>query len=167
MLFYHPAFDVYHAVFRTVVLLEAWGERWIETERLRIYDFYLLFPHELSTVEMSPLQRSVKKQLALLPQHEAIGNPAKVFYQFEPLFENAIDYLSQQGFITRDRTDVDQVHLRHRVYPADFRRVIDERKELSALVLSTLINELSSYTLAGPRGLKDRTHLLPHRYDRR
>lgn len=42
---YSPAFDLYHCIYRMLQILGRFTEGDImETDRLRIYDFYLLFP---------------------------------------------------------------------------------------------------------------------------
>ena len=44
MLVYHPAFDMHHCVFRMVRLLNRLPVGSCQVERMRILDFYLLFP---------------------------------------------------------------------------------------------------------------------------
>ena len=167
MLFYHPAFDVYHAIFRLLVILDSNERKWIELERLRIYDFYLLFPRELGSVRMSPLMLTTKRELSRLPQYEAIENPARVFYRLEPLFNHAVDFLLLQGFIEKDANDIPQVRLLGKALEPDLEGIVAKRKEQSSLPLMTLHGELNSYSLFGPSGLKARTNLLPSRYDRK
>jgi len=50
MLLYHPAFDTYHSAFRLLLLLWNSGGQDVPFARLRILDFYVLFPAELENM---------------------------------------------------------------------------------------------------------------------
>jgi hypothetical protein len=45
MIIYNQAFDLYHAVYRMLQLLTHFNKKeYVEVDRLRIWDFYVLFP---------------------------------------------------------------------------------------------------------------------------
>ncbi|MBR1682035.1 MAG: hypothetical protein IJ700_01520 [Bacteroidaceae bacterium] len=48
MITYNPAFDLYHTIWRMAHILQCVGpDESYEVERMRIWDFYLLFPSML------------------------------------------------------------------------------------------------------------------------
>lgn len=51
MLVYHSAFDMYHSVYRMIQLLTNLKKDYVELERLRIWDYYLAFPNEMTKIK--------------------------------------------------------------------------------------------------------------------
>lgn len=62
MLVYNPAFDIYHCAFRMINLLDNLKEgKSVELERLRIWDFYLLFPDKMHEIGLKREEKDIKK----------------------------------------------------------------------------------------------------------
>ena len=47
MIIYNPAFDIYHCVYRMISILSNLVNEKIEVDKLRILDFYMVFPGEI------------------------------------------------------------------------------------------------------------------------
>jgi len=61
MIVYHPAFDLYHSVYRMLQILTHFDKNdYVETERLRIWDFYLLFPDKINTIKLKNTEKDIK-----------------------------------------------------------------------------------------------------------
>lgn len=59
MLVYHPAYDAYHCLFRMMAIMENTNR--LEIDKLKILDFYILFPALLSEVKMPREFIKIKK----------------------------------------------------------------------------------------------------------
>ena len=64
MIIYHQAFDLYHTAYRIIQLLTYFkrGES-VEIERLRIWDYYLLFPIEMQRIKFSLNEKEIKEHI--------------------------------------------------------------------------------------------------------
>ena len=167
MLLYHPAFDLYHGIFRCLQILHGLQITRIERERLRVYDFYLLFPLEITTITNLPqLLAKERNKFENYKQHEEISNPAAVFYQLELTFENSLKAMRDFGILSEEPTTgwlkVDSSKI-----PQDLAQSVISRTEEVAEIIDFFRNVLQAIPLTGVDGLKQKTHLLPYRYDRK
>jgi len=88
MLLYHPAFDTYHSAFRLLLLMWNSGDRETHYARLRILDFYLLFPAELESMSFPRnMIREKSRWKKLRSRYNQITDPRRVF-----------DELTAEGF---------------------------------------------------------------------
>src|SRR4030042_4647660 len=100
MLIYHPLYDVYHCVFRFLRLIEVISSKNIVVDRLRVLDFYLLFPSLLSDVSFPKSALSFKKMVRNTSgPYENIEDPYKVFIQLEPFQHEALRCLVSWGLL--------------------------------------------------------------------
>ncbi len=65
MIVYHQAFDLYHTAYRMIQLLTYFerGES-VEIDRLRIWDYYLLFPIEIQRIKFSVEEKEIKNYIS-------------------------------------------------------------------------------------------------------
>ena len=61
---YHPAFDVYNCIFRMLRILICKEIKKIETSRLRLFDFYLVFPGLIKKIRIRPEHRRAKNNFS-------------------------------------------------------------------------------------------------------
>src|ERR1035438_118358 len=100
MLLYHPAFDIYHGIFRMVRLLHQLPTSAVDIERIRILDFYLLFPAETQHFTFPSEMRSYRKQLPPADNpYEQINDPKRIFFRLEPYQMCALRSLVAHQFI--------------------------------------------------------------------
>ena len=53
MIVYNQAYDLYHTIFRFLQFLNRFEkDELIEIEKLRIWDFYLLFPSKINSIRL-------------------------------------------------------------------------------------------------------------------
>jgi len=97
MLTYHPAFDLYSAIFRFLRLLDPMRDRTVELERLRILDFYLLFPFLLADIQFPASAIAYKKYFKKKPtDYENISDPKRLFLRLRQfLVAEAIALLTE------------------------------------------------------------------------
>lgn len=154
-------------MFRLMLLLSRAGEKWIEGDKLRIMDFYLLFPREITTIRLPQLFQREKLQFQKFPQYETITNPASVFCQLDTIFANTVTSLLSFGVIEQKPGDRSAFRVVSGRIPGAIRDRLGAKELELAPVLDFLFAHILPFPLYGKDGLKDRTHLLPSRYDRR
>ena len=62
MIVYQKSFDLYHTVYRMIKLLAHFKEEGlIEIDRLRIWDYYLLYPNKMQTIRLKQNEKDLKE----------------------------------------------------------------------------------------------------------
>lgn len=102
MLIYHPAYDIYHTAYRILCLLGNENVACLEYDRARIYDFVLLFPHDLKNVRMPVGTGGIRKEFAETPYNK-LPNRKKVFTQVGNYFELSAQCLISYGALDMER----------------------------------------------------------------
>ena len=60
MIIYNPAFDLYHAIYRMAHILQRLDDgETFEVDKVRIWDFYMLFPSKLYSVSLRQLDDTI------------------------------------------------------------------------------------------------------------
>lgn len=96
MLIYHPAYDIYHTSFRIISILANSLSNCLEFERVRLYDFILLFPHDLQNVTLPAGSGGIKHKYDET-QYNRLPNRRKVFNQVRNYFELSVHCLISYG----------------------------------------------------------------------
>jgi hypothetical protein len=165
VLIYHPAFDIYHGVFRLLRLLRELPKGPTELERVRILDFYLLFPQLLRGVRFPAGSASLKNYFSRLPGlYEQIEDPKALFARLAPYQQAALDALASRRLIDAEALSQSKVMRTEIAIPLELERAIAGRNADSK-VIQFLTGPLSRVSLYGPKGLKERTDLFEYRYD--
>ena len=164
---YHPIGDAHHCVFRLMALLGTIPEQGYKIDRLRIMDFYFLFPSLLKKMKrtqslrtaMSKCQSSLfKDPFQILPSKKILFNQMSTV-QFAAinhlLSKGVIEYGSFQTGIVRLNVKSDGFDL-----SLKFKKLSDHNE-----LLELITNEFLLIDLFGPNGLKHRSGLLEFRYD--
>ena len=170
MITYNPAFDLYHAIFRMAHILQRLDEgETMEVEKVRIWDFYLLFPDKVHKIKIRRDEtdfQTYRKQLKEKGNpYEYQGDNRQLFEWIKPFQVSALNCLVSCGILSKDE------YLAGRVFIAD-RAVLKayllqagtlSRREHNALSFMNLLSR--QMPLTGPDGLKERTRLLEFKYD--
>jgi hypothetical protein len=98
MLIYHPAYDIYHTTFRIICILGNSMKNEIEVERVRIYDYISLFPHELCHIRLPAGNTHLKKKFPETAYNK-VPSKKKVFNQLKDYFDVAAQCLISFGVI--------------------------------------------------------------------
>ena len=87
---YVPAFDPFHTIFRMLYILKRFdGNETIEVDRLRIYDFYLLFPYLANKISLKSDETQLKdSRRKFIPNkftpYNYISNSRRIFERLRP-----------------------------------------------------------------------------------
>lgn len=167
MLIYTPSQDCYHAAFRSLQILEEHKDTPIDVDRIRILDFYLLFPAELVKLKfprsLLSYRSEFKKNFA---PYESIQNASRLFSQLQPLQMAALYALAARNLLDKDLLQKHRLVKRTQlpIEPTLLSALKKRTLQMGNLVYF-LAHELEPIPFGGPGGLKDRSGLLEHRYD--
>lgn len=166
MLLYHPAFDPYHGVFRLLQLFTRLPKIPFETEKIRILDFYLIFPENLNDVRLPKEYRSFRKTIqAVRDRYNNIENPVRIFHTLEPYQRFAINILLSYRLIESDAENDRKIFRSNVPLPTIIAESIRRANEKQADFVNFLTGPLSGIDLYGDDGLKARTKLFEYKYD--
>jgi len=102
MLIYHPAYDIYHTSFRVLHILENSLRDQLEIERVRVYDFILLFPHELHHIKLPVGTTSIRKKFSETAYNK-VPSKKKVFNQIKYYFDVSTHCLVSYGALNLEK----------------------------------------------------------------
>lgn len=164
---YHPAFDPYHQIFRTCRLIVAVGKPF-DADKLRIADFYLLFPERIPEIRLSRKLRSDAARLKMEPRfpYDRMPDARLLFARMEPTFQAAIQTMLHDGLLNPEAAQHNLLAIGAGLEQDSelYLRARSANEEETALM--TFLTELiEEFSYLGADGLKDRTGLEDHRYD--
>lgn len=164
MLVYHPAYDAYHCLFRMMAIVERVDE--VEIDKLKMLDFYILFPSLLSKIKMPRQFVKIKKDAERIRNeyHDPI-NPGITFKDMRHIQDAAIKCMLAAGYISHESLENGFVARTNKALPdtlkIEMNLFIDKKDPFSTFI----IQKLAKFHLMGPDGLKSRTQLMEYRYD--
>ncbi len=166
MLLYHPFSDPRHCVFRLLRLLEQIGSREVELQRLRIWDFYLLFPDALALVTLPRGNLALQRQLeANRNSYEVLPDVKRAFARLEPMQQAAVRHLATKDLIDPKRLRDGLVARTAIPLPGELASLIQERNTESESLIKFLTTAFFDLELYGAQGVRKRTELFDYRYD--
>lgn len=166
MIIYHPAFDIYNCAFRLLQIMELMHLKQIEIDRLRVWDFYFVFPKQVKGISFPSSITQLRKKFNVLPNpYEDIVDAKQVFERMKPFQYAALKYLASYGLVDASEL-VDNICKRTgKSIPNELQyRLTDitsEQQNVFELFSSGFIN----MPLYGKLGFKERTKLLDFKYD--
>jgi len=171
MIVYHQAFDLYHSVYRILQILTHFERsEYVEIDRLRIWDFYLLFPDKMSTIKLKKDEADIK---ALIKNYisskenpyENIIDNRKMFEKIKPYQFTAIKCLASYGIINKEFLSENRVTIISKTILENHVAKFEPLSAKERNVIGLLTSHFYQISMYGPMGLKDRTKLLESRYD--
>jgi hypothetical protein len=165
MLVYHPAFDIYHGVFRLLRILSLSPKQQFEMERIRILDFYLLFPNELLKFRFPAAMRKKRSLFQGANPYQSINDPKRVFFRLEPYQTCAIKCLVARQFVDTGLFFDGKVARTGKPLPDGLNLAIQKANQASPALIEFMNDSLLKIDLYGDSGLKGRSDLFEYRYD--
>ncbi len=165
MLIYNQAFDIYHTIFRMLQLTQQ-IEHEIEIDKLRILDFYLVFPFEL--LEIKSFRGFKRFQSNLQNEknsYERILDRKRLFYKMEAIQLSSIKAIVAYGLFEKDLFNSRRIKRTEKQLPSDLNSKITETIELNKDLIELITGHLANMNLYGHLGLKSRTNLIEFKYD--
>lgn len=165
MIIYHPMFDPYHCALRMCYTIKDSEITEMEWDRLRLLDFYVMFPHLIAAIRLPRELRSSRAMLKLSLPYESYPEPTRLFLQLSVIQDTSVRLLAAGGLIHPESLEMGNVAATDN----DLRGQLDELgKSLSyrdSEWYSVLIKRIGKLPLNGKNGLKERTGLMEFRHD--
>lgn len=164
MLVYHPAYDAYHCLFRMMAIIEGAGK--VEIDKLKIMDFYILFPALLSEVKIPRQFVKIRKSAeGVYNEYHDPLNPRMIFKEMRHIQDAAIKCMLAAGYINPDELNNGYVVRTEKDIPHNLlikmKSFLHDKEPFSSFI----IKSMATFHLTGPDGLKSRTKLMEYRYD--
>lgn len=171
MIVYQKSFDLYHTVYRMIKLLAHFKEDGlIEIDRLRIWDYYLLFPNKMEKIRLKQNEKDIRKIIKNFISskdnpYERVLNDRKMFEKIKPYQMTAIKCLASYGIINKDYLSENRItSISSNIlteYEDDFKNLSIQEEN----AIKLLTSHFYQVPLFGVDGLKSRTGLLESKYD--
>lgn len=167
MLVYHPAFDANHCAYRLIHILIYSENEYLDWEKLRLADFYYLFPCLLSSIKPLPKSLSkARKYFSNIPvPYENIPNPKRIFFDLRDIQNSTIASLISKQIIDRDLFCMGKVSIVKENVPESLVSSFEENIISSEKWFVSLVNGIQEVEISGSKGLKARSGLMEYRYD--
>lgn len=164
MLIYHPAYDAYHSLFRQLIVIDSLQS--IDLAKLRILDFFLVFPAEIRSIRLPREQMAARKvaEQRVNPYHGPV-NSKKTFQDMEQIHVAALRALAASNLIEKDKLDSGLAERSSTELPSDMLDMIALSKKRDPEMIDFILFGLGKMETQGVNGLKDRSGLLEYRYD--
>lgn len=165
MLIYNQAFDIYHTIFRMLQLTSK-IEHPIEMDKLRILDFYLVFPIELLEIKSFRGFKSYEKFInSEKNNYERILDRKRLFYKMEPIQVSSMKSLVAYGLFDNEIFKTQKIKRTVKQIPDQLNEKLFNANENNNNLLNLITGPLASMDLYGHLGLKSRTNLIEFKYD--
>ena len=171
MITYNPAFDLYHCIFRMIHIIQRLDDNdCLEVDKIRIWDFYVLFPSKTYTIMIRRNEEDLKSWRKhyinkTKNPYEYNGDNRKLFDRLRPYQMAALSSLVSYGII-------DKKHFLNKEIMISNRALLNKFIEKTGALSQTESNTLSfmslfskSMSMLGIYGLKSRTNLMESKYD--
>ena len=165
MLIYNPAYDIYHTMYR-IILLSSRIAKTIEIDKLKILDFYYVYPTELLDIKKPVGFKKYEKFLK--PEknkYDRINNPKRIFYKMNSIQFQAMKILVAYGYLDSESFENGMVKVTEKSLGEEFQIMVVKSVELNTNLITLLTGPIADIDLYGHLGLKERTGLIEFRYD--
>ncbi len=171
MIVYNQAFDLYHTIFRFLHFINKFDtDSPIEVERLRIWDFYLLFPSKIHEIRLKQTEsdiREIRKGFIRDTKnpYEKVTEDRKVFEKIKPYQLAALNCIVSYGIIDKSLLNQQRVSVLNKEILNNFINNFEELSAKERNVIALMTSHFNQISLFGPDGLKNRTNLIESKYD--
>ncbi|MDD2634028.1 MAG: hypothetical protein PHW82_00855 [Bacteroidales bacterium] len=171
MIVYNQAFDLYHTIFRLLHFLNKFeNETVIEIERLRIWDFYFLFPSKIHEIKLKREEsdiRKIRKEFIRdsANPYEQISENRKIFEKIRPYQLAALNCIASYGIIDKSFLNQQRVSIINKDILIEFVNNFNELTAKERNVIAIMTSHFNQISLFGTDGLKSRTNLIESKYD--
>lgn len=163
---YHPRNDIYHCCFRIIYILSLSNLSSIELDKLKIIDFYLVFPIFLTDSKYFTFPKGNKISKNIIKKieqpYEELPNRKVLFSELNDFQNYALQILKSKLII-----DIDEKNMIARK-GENFTLVSQQFLQNSYFIddiHKEIIRVLVAIDLLGEKGLKSRSGLMEFRYD--
>lgn len=171
MILYNNAFDLYHTIFRMLHLLSKINPyQKIETDKIRIWDYYLLFPNEIFKIKPQRNEREFKailKQLNVLKNnpYQQIYDERKTLEKIKPYQLSALTCLASYNIIDKNSLIENFIQINSLELLKSYTESIGNLSPREKNIITIVTSNFYDISLFGEKGLKRRSNLIESKYD--
>lgn len=171
MIFYNQAFDLYHTIYRLLIILKEFEEQTeIEVDRIRIWDFYLLFPSKIHNINIKKLDSDLKQLRNRFVKndhnpYENFTHERKIFEKLRPYQLAALNCLVSYNILDREKLLSNIVSINSKKILKDYSADIVSISNTEKNIITLMTKHFYQISLFGNDGLKARTNLIESKYD--
>jgi len=171
MILYNNAFDLYHTIFRMLHLLSKIEEdKVIEIDRIRIWDYYLLFTNEIFNIK--PI-RNKKEYNQLLKKlnikknnpYQQIYDQRKTLEKIKPYQLSALNCLASYNIIDKEYLFKEEVKINSFDLLKGYIQSVGDLSDREKNIITIMTSFFRNISLIGNDGLKKRSNLMESKYD--
>ena len=168
---YNPAFDLYHCVYRFMIMIsKIENNAEMEVDRLRIYDFLILFPYKIKRIRIKNDEKELKRLVKDLKvdgenPYNHIPNDKMIFDKLKSYQMSALNYIASYGIIDSELLLNNRIRLKDEKKMIDILCHLEIENDEKNYLLDWLFSNFNSIPFMGKNGLKDRTKLMEWKYD--
>ena len=166
MILYHPLKDANHCIYRILsILVKSPSE--ISLERLRVIDFYHIFPHLLASISPWPsdIKEYKKYTKNIPPSFESIPDKRRLFYELSAIHKQSILTLVSKGILDKDNVKSGIAKLNKKNISEKILTTIENDEYNNSKIFEVLTKGLTVTSWTGRNGFKDRSGLMEFIYD--
>jgi len=143
---------------------------YIEIDRLRIWDYYLLFPNKLSNIKLKRDEKDIKTLInAFIVRadnpYEEVMDDRKMFEKIKPYQMTAIKSLASYGIVNKDYLSTNRITSIDIEVIKSYLTKLEKLSKQEENTIKLLTSHFYQMSLYGEYGLKDRSKLLESKYD--
>lgn len=166
MLNYHPVGDSYHCIFRLLLLTHSSNRQELEWDRLRLMDFYFLFPHLLKNLSLPREFFQHKKKFKAIPDpYEEMSSPSRMYFKLAAIQESAVRSIIAKGYYDKELYLSKSLIRKSQPLPTEITRLFELETKHKSDWFEGFLEIFLSTELSSPDGLKSRSGVMEFRYD--
>ncbi|WP_317124760.1 ABC-three component system middle component 5 [Chryseobacterium sp. 6424] len=149
-----------------IILLSSRIAKTIEIDKLKILDFYYVYPTELLDIKKPVGFKKYEKFLKREKnKYDRINNPKRIFYKMNSIQFQAMKILVAYGYLDSESFENGIVKVTEKSFGEEFQIMVEKSVELNTNLITLLAGPIADIDLYGHLGLKERTGLIEFRYD--
>ncbi len=166
MILYHQSRDSFHCCFRIACILSDSKIHRMEFDKVRILDFYSVFPHFGVKFKFPKHLRHARKAFQQAPeQYERISSPTRVFSSMSDIQLQSVRSMIGIGLISSEPFTSGGIVTATDKATNIFKKLSEENSEKKTPWFQAIVQDLTMVELLGEDGLKARSGLMEHHYD--
>ena len=171
MILYNNAFDLYHTIFRMLHLLsKIEKDKVIEIDRIRIWDYYLLFTNEIFNIKPRKNKKEYNQLLKELNikknnPYQQIYDKRKTLEKIKPYQLSALNCLASYNIIDKEYLLKEEVKINSFDLLKRYTQSAGDLSDREKNIITIMTSFFRDISLIGNNGLKERSNLMESKYD--
>lgn len=171
MILYNNAFDLYHTIFRMLHLLsKIEKDKVIEIDRIRIWDYYLLFTNEIFNIKPTKNKKEYNQLLKELNikknnPYQQIYDQRKTLEKIKPYQLSALNCLASYNIIDKEYLLKEEVKINSFDLLKRYTQSAGDLSDREKNIITIMTSFFRDISLIGNNGLKERSNLMESKYD--